>query len=404
MFKKQFGVRLLSAIISLVVFAGCSENNTVSMPDLYDTVQAQANDYSDDLKIIHGDVSVKFNNAYQGLYVENEKIGMADPENPDKLFKKIIDAAKNTLDIAVFDIDDENAVNAIIAAKKRGVKVRVVTDSDNISEKGSPGTPRKVLQKMKSSGITIKDDKRNAFMHHKFVIVDNRIVLTGSLNLTWNALYRDNNNSLKITSKELAANYKAEFDRMFEHGIFGPNQHEIPNKSVHVEGSTIKTFFSPKGGTKEAILNELNKAQKSIKFMAFSLTDKDVQQVLLSKFKAKIDVGGIFDGCMISQYSAYESLITKNIPVLIDGNQALLHEKVFIIDGYTVITGSYNFSSNAEDSNNENTLIIKSATIAHFYEAEFERLKNASMTNKNIPPYDNRACSSRESGNDIGIN
>lgn len=347
----------------------------------------------------HGDIAVKFNNAYQDLYTKNEAIGLADPENPDKLFTKIMNEAQKTLDIAIFDIEDESACNALIRARKRGVRVRIVTDSDNLGEHGNPAKPRLVLAMMKKAGIQIRADNRNALMHHKFAIMDQHTVITGSLNLTHNSLYRDNNNSLKVTSPELAALYQDEFNRMFVKGEFGPRPSlTVQANAFKIDGSQVKVYFSPRGGAKEAVMAELAKAKANIRFMVFSLTDDDIQQLLLKKFKTGVKIEGIFDGCMISQYSIFHDLITKNIPVLIDGNQALLHSKVFIIDGKTVITGSYNFSKNAELRNNENTLIIYSAKVSSFYQQEFERLKKSSLTHKELPPYDNRACSGRDSG------
>jgi phosphatidylserine/phosphatidylglycerophosphate/cardiolipin synthase-like enzyme len=47
---------------------------------------------------------------------------------------------------------------------------------------------------------------------------------------------------------------------------------------------------------------------------------------------------------------------------------------VFIIDGKTVVTGSFNFSSNANENNDENLLIIDSPELAAQYAAEFERV------------------------------
>ena len=85
---------------------------------------------------------------------------------------------------------------------------------------------------------------------------------------------------------------------------------------------------------------------------------------------------------------------------MIDGNQALMHSKVFIIDRQLVITGSYNFSKAAENRNNENTLLINSRKVAGFYEQEYNRLKKASLQNT-PPPYDNRACSSSVDDDDI---
>ena len=75
-----------------------------------------------------------------------------------------------------------------------------------------------------------------------------------------------------------------------------------------------------------------------------------------------------------------------------DGNQALLHHKVIILDDKTVITGSFNFSKNAELNNDENTVIIKSPAVAKLYLDEYARVKQAATNNKNIPPYDHPAC------------
>lgn len=352
--------------------------------------------------LYHGDLAVKFNNAYQALYADNEVAGHQDPQNPDKIFVKLIAEAQKTIDVAIFDIEEPSAGEALMAARKRGVKVRIMTDSDNMYASGRSGPLNPLHAAMKKAGIGIKGDNRTAFMHNKFMIIDGEHVVTGSLNLTPYSMYRDNNNSLKITSKQLAANYQAEFDRLYVKEVRGPNPHEIPFPVVQVDGAVIQTFFSPKGGTKPAIMEALGKARKRIRFMAFSITDEDIQKMLIDKHRAGVKVEGIFDGCMISQYSVYQQLLTKNIPVMIDGNQALLHSKVIIIDDQLVITGSYNFSKNAENNNNENTLLIRSPKVAQFYQAEFERLKKASQTNR-VPPYDNRTCSSTESGNDTQL-
>lgn len=350
--------------------------------------------------IYHGDIAVKFNNAYHELYVDNERTGRADPQNPDKLLVGLIQQAKQSLDLAIYEIAEPSIVQALIQARQRGVQVRMVTDSDSLSSGRQSASQ---IQALREAGIPIRGDERTALMHHKFLVIDRQHVITGSLNLSHNSLYRDNNNALKISSAQLAANYLAEFDRLFEQGLFGPNEHSMPYPVVKVDGASIRTYFSPKGGTKQAILETLGRAKKSIRFAAFSVTDKDIQQMLVRKAREGLAIEGIFDGCMISQYSVYQDLLTKNIPVMIDGNQALLHSKTFIVDRQVVITGSYNFSMSAEERNNENTLIITSSKIAAAYEQEHLRLKQAATQN-NPPPYDNRACSSQVVGDDINPN
>ena len=77
------------------------------------------------------------------------------------------------------------------------------------------------------------DDKRRAIMHHKFVVVDGQVVLTGSWNFTTGDTYRLNNNAVIIHSPAVAQNFSAEFEKMFVERKFGPNKPKgVPNPSV----------------------------------------------------------------------------------------------------------------------------------------------------------------------------
>lgn len=337
-----------------------------------------------------------FNNAYKGLLTENEAMGRRDHNNVDKYFIGLIDSARTTLDGAFYDIDDSSAVAAFIRAKKRGVNVRIVTENESLMEKDNPTKAREAIAVLKAAGIPIRDDGKNAgLMHNKFMIVDNATVWTGSLNLTTSSIYHHNNNSVMIRSPQLAANFNAEFKRLFEQGMFGPNPHEIPNPEVNVSGIRIRTFFSPGGNAVTAILEELKKARKSIKFMAFSMTDKNILQVLLDKKAQGVKVEGVFDHCLIPQYSIFYELKKAGILALGDGNQALMHHKVIIIDDEVVVTGSFNFSKNAQNNNSENALVINSPAIGRQYSDEYYKVRTAAFDNKNLPPYDHPACGKR---------
>lgn len=340
-----------------------------------------------------------FNNAYKGLLSENEAIGRSHPQNVDKYFITLIDSARQTLDGAFYDIDDPEAVNAFIRAKKRGVRVRLVTEYDSLMDKHNPSTPRQSIAALKAAGIEIRDDgpSNAGLMHHKFMVVDNATVWTGSLNLTTSSIYHHNNNSVMIRSPQLAANYNAEFKRLFEQGLFAPNPHEIPYPEVNVSGISIRTFFSPGGNAMATVHEELRRATKSIRFMAFSMTDRQILQIILEKKAAGVKVEGVFDECLIPQYSIYWDLKKAGILALGDGNQALMHHKVMIIDDELVVTGSYNFSKSAQERNQENMLIVKSPLIAKQYVNEYYKIRSAAFDNKNLPPYDHPACNKRTS-------
>jgi phosphatidylserine/phosphatidylglycerophosphate/cardiolipin synthase-like enzyme len=136
-----------------------------------------------------------------------------------------------------------------------------------------------------------------------------------------------------------------------------------------------EVYFCPDGGCKEAVMQELNGAQSSIYFMLYSFTDDDLGDILLRKQGEGVVISGIVEYQQsTSQYSQYKRLKQKNIPVIVDKNKALMHHKVWVIDGKTVITGSYNPTRNGDENNNENAVIIRDSEIASDYLAEFNRL------------------------------
>jgi hypothetical protein len=98
--------------------------------------------------------------------------------------------------MAIYDLDLDNVTEAMIDASKRGVRVRVVTDTDNL--KNEP------IAKLKEAKIPIIDDKRSAIMHHKFAVVDGEAVWMGSWNFTVYDSYRYNNNGALWRNRPLA--------------------------------------------------------------------------------------------------------------------------------------------------------------------------------------------------------
>ena len=68
------------------------------------------------------------------------------------------------------------------------------------------------------------------------------------------------------------------------------------------------------------------------------------------------------------------TLMCRNVPVKQDGNPGFLHHKVIVVDERIVITGSMNFSTNAEKSNDENVIIIDNPDIARLYMQDFGRI------------------------------
>ncbi len=287
----------------------------------------------------------------------------------DATLADAIDQAKESVDVAAFELNLPSVTRAMVEASKRGVRVRLVTDSDYADDLG-PET----LQKY---GIPVVFDERDAFMHDKFVIIDGEQVWAGSWNLTDNGTYRNNNNVVVINSRAIAEDYETEFEEMFVDHLFGPQSPaNTPYPEVEVGGTEVEVYFSPEDHVEEHLLPVLENARQSIYFLAFTFTDDDLAHALVDRYRHGVEVEGVIEKRNIDNSgSDYEAMRRAGINVLPDGNPYVMHHKVMIIDEKIVVTGSYNFSSSASRSNDENLLIIHSPELAAKYLEEFRKIQ-----------------------------
>ncbi|MGC9398032.1 MAG: phospholipase D-like domain-containing protein [Anaerolineae bacterium] len=286
----------------------------------------------------------------------------------DAVLAQAIDAAQERVDVAAYNLDLRTVAEALVTAHRRGLTVRMVTDSDHLDESGTA--------RVREAGIPVVGDIEDTLMHNKFVIIDGREVWTGSWNLTENGTYRNNNNVLRIDSPALAKTYTDEFEEMFTHRIFSAGSPEDPpSLEVEVDDILIESYFSPEDTTRQHIIELLESAERSIHFMAFTLTDTGIAQALNQRYKAGVQVQGVVETRNINdQGSDVEALQQVGLDVRLDGNPYNMHHKVIVIDEAVVITGSYNFSRSAAEYNDENVLILHSSEIARHYLEEFKRL------------------------------
>lgn len=305
-------------------------------------------------------------------------------DNPDQwqgsieeeIIKKI-NAAKTSIHIASFEFDLTPVAEALIAAKQRGVEVQWVTDNEHgLEADEEPGHGQ--FEMLMNAGIEVRADDRTALMHNKFWIFDQQMVWTGSTNITENGIFDQDNNVLVVYSSALAAIYEAEFQEMWN-GEFGPRSpSQLASQNTVVNGSAIQVIFTSEDyAIEEAIIPLLNSAQKSIRFLAFSFTDYPMAKAMIDRAAVGVDVAGVFEKVGSSTDSAeLRTLFCAGVPARRDGNGGFMHNKVVIVDERYVATGSLNYSTNAETSNDENVLIIDNPDIAKLYMKEFERIWN----------------------------
>ena len=135
----------------------------------------------------------------------------------------------------------------------------------------------------------------------------------------------------------------------------------------------IEVHFSPQGGCTEAVVREIDAAQSSILIQAYSFTSAPIAKAVVEAYKRGVHVEVILDRSQKTEkYSEVDFLHNHRVPVLIDSEHAIAHNKIMIIDSQTVITGSFNFTRQAEEHNAENLLVIRDKILADQYTANWK--------------------------------
>jgi len=261
--------------------------------------------------------------------------------------KKILQS--NEVKCAFYDLTNQKIIKSINDKKKE-----ILIDEDNFEGFG---------KKIKSEGL----------MHNKFCVLDEKIVITGSYNPTQNNF--NQNNIIIIESETLAKNYLEEFEEIKNGG-----KEKTKHSTLTFNNKHLQNYFCPDDKCKEKILRELSKAKEKILFMTFTFTDKDISNLLIKKHKEGLEIKGIIEKFQNSKYSVYQTLASNKINISYYEGEGFQHNKVFIIDDKTVITGSYNPTNAANNVNDENIIILTQEDIVKDYVTYFEELSE-SFTN-----------------------
>lgn len=397
----------LGIISCLIIFNGCSKP-PLKLPPLpqekniqiyFNHNQAQGKEYRESYRQIK-----RFGDDLEAILIEQ------------------INQANYTIDIAVQELNLAKLAQAIVDKKNQGVKVRIVTEN-------TYNLPLKKLEEndglaiVKKANIPLIDDredgsKGSGLMHHKFIIIDGKKVVTGSANFTLSDIHGDYDNLetrgnanhlIVFNSQELAQIFQEEFNYLWGDGVgkkkdslFGLKKPERPGKIVKIDDSLIFVKFSPNSRSTKwentsngVIAKELEKANTQIDLALFVFSDQAIANTLEKKFLQGVKIRTLIDqnfayqyysegldllGIALAKKCVYEEgnnpwqkpLTTVGIPNLIKGDK--LHHKFAIIDKNIIITGSHNWSNAANHINDETLLIIYNPLIAQHFQREFDYL------------------------------
>jgi phosphatidylserine/phosphatidylglycerophosphate/cardiolipin synthase-like enzyme len=304
-------------------------------------------------------------------------MGPRETGGPDDLKQAIvdfIDGSEERLDIAVQELDNWDIAKAIIAARQRGVRVRLVLELDYLRSKrpqvdplapgGSLRDNRDIHNALLRTAIKVNSDFNTNIFHQKFIIRDSKSLLTGSTNFTTTGTSTNLNHIVIVNDDRIARIYTREF-REISQGHFGKlnEGHDKAPDDVDVSNLPIRILFAPDHNPEMEIMKQMAKARKRIDFAIFTFAESsgiDDQMIMMKK--AGIPIRGALDGRQANQKWAATRPV-KNAGAelfLVSAQNGLrkLHHKLMVIDKQVVIAGSFNYTGPANRLNDENIIII----------------------------------------------
>lgn len=291
----------------------------------------------------------------------------------------LINSANSSIDIAIYGYDDIPAITAALKnAKNRGVKIRFIFDETpnplNTYYKGN-SLISEIADKYQSDRTGVHAQK---LMHNKFIIFDNKVVLTGSMNFSRTGLSDyDGNDVAIIKSNEVAKLYTSEFEQMLNKKFHNDKSKNKYNNRFLLGNSELEVYFSPQDKTSLRIIQLINNSNKYIYIPAFLITHTNIANALINAYKRGVDVKIILDANSAStRNTKHQHLRNSGIPLKFENYAGKLHSKTILIDDEYLIMGSMNFSNSGENKNDENVIIIKNSEFVKSYKEFFIYLWN----------------------------
>lgn len=130
---------------------------------------------------------------------------------------------------------------------------------------------------------------------------------------------------------------------------------------AHAEPS-VQVGFSPEGSAQKLVLETIGSAKQSIQMMAYAFQAPDITQALVDAQKRGVEVRIVVDKKRNQGKASKAAMdfVTRNgVALRTNDHYHIHHDKVIIVDGSTVETGSFNFAPSAEKLNSENVVVMR---------------------------------------------
>jgi phosphatidylserine/phosphatidylglycerophosphate/cardiolipin synthase-like enzyme len=322
---------------------------------------------------------------------------------------KFIQRAKHSLDVAIYDMRNADVLKALKGMSSK-VQLQILYDAGKAGGNSTTVDPKvsTTAQAIAAAGLKAfaqpVSEKGGHLMHDKFIVRDGASVWAGSGNFTNGGLLLQDNNFFTIESPVVAAGYSKTFGDLGSPGHSASHSTSVTSSPIKLKIGNIPLTisFSTQVGATEGIETEVQGRLKSatkIRVIAMLVSDPGILASLLALKKK--DIMGVLDPhemkiVMKNKTGDPNFWFANGDKRFVAANSHafngtgdkndFMHNKVMIIDDKVVITGSYNFSENAE-ANDENLLIFESMAVAKAYDRYFNALfAQYQKTGAKLPP------------------
>ncbi len=292
-----------------------------------------------------------------------------------------IEAADHSIDFCFNILTLEEVANALVAAKNRGVQVRV------IYEVFDPA-----VNILTAGGIEVRTDPdaEHENMHNKFAVFDagdadesDDFVWTGSWNATYSGTHFNAENVVVVQDAALATAYAIEFEEMWGGAYSNSTADNTPHLFL-IGGKRVEQYMGPSENLRGKTVDAIGTAEDDLLFAIYTFTESAITTAFTNRIGAGVAVRGVVDAVAADyEYSQHQPLITAGADIVLDdveGDAAedqILHHKYIISDPFSpasdpiLVTGSFNWTNTAAVYKNENIVVFHDPTIANLYFQEW---------------------------------
>lgn len=311
---------------------------------------------------------------------------------------KLIDAANISVDAAIFSMTMKDNPDALLRARDRGARVRVLVDEMHVY----PKADAQVRRLLGAPGVevrTLRGTKANGVNHNKVLVCDGAAAALGSYNWTFGATFSNVENTMVVQHPVYVDGYVRYFDWMWSRartpaqgpspelpeGHYGaPPQDPAPAQSFN--GLPVPAYlFSPGSRTEERLAAFIDASARSLDVVTFTFSSKILADAVIRAHKRGVKVRFLMDINMGKVSGLAKLVFASGVEFRWRGGRnekGALHDKFAIMDGKLLETGSFNWTVNASRHSFENVALVTDQGAIAAYQAEFDYLYSAAASPK----------------------